>query len=148
MTMGRGIALVGGGLLLFLALLAGLVYFTRDEDNFQSDNLLAEQFTLEVARLSQEGGGELSLRSFANFPWDRGLLVLPDTPREEISRRLGQEWTGIDTVDRDLLIFVRRGEVVRFFDYRGLARFEGFQRPIDDLPDVLRIEPGLVVRPG
>ena len=132
--MGRVLALVAGGLGLCLALLALAVFATRDEDNLQADNLLAERFTLEVAR-----GGEIDLREIAPFEWDRVLLVAPGTPRAAISRRLGREWTGIDTVDGgDLLIFLKDGEVVRFADYRGLGRFEGFERPIDELPPVLR----------
>jgi hypothetical protein len=146
--MGRGIALVGGGLLFFLLVLAGLVYFTRDEDNFQADNILAENFTLAVNRAAEEGG-DVQLREVASFPWDRVLLVQPDTPREAISERLGFEWTGIDTVDGgDLLIFLRQGKVVRFADYRGTGRFDGFQRPFDELPDVLSVNAGRVISPG
>ena len=146
--MGRVLAFVSAGLVFFMALLLAAVYFTRDEDNLQADNLLAEEFTKEVARVSQEGGGELSLRDLATFPWDRALLVASGTPRAEISRRLGREWTGIDTVDGgDLLIFLRDDVVVRFFDYRGVGRFEGFARPIDDLPPELRVN-RLVIRPA
>jgi hypothetical protein len=146
--MGRGIALVGGGLVFFLLVLGGLVYFTRDEDNFQADNILSENFTLAVNQAAQEGG-TVDLRAVANFPWDRVVLVQPDTPRDEISRHLGFEWTGIDTVDGgDLLIFLRDGQIVRFADYRGTGRFEGFQRPFDDLPATLRVDVGRVIRPG
>jgi hypothetical protein len=146
--MGRSIALVGGGLVFFLLVLGGLVYFTRDEDNFQADNILSENFTLAVNQAAQEGG-TVDLRAVANFPWDRVVLVQPDTPRDEISRHLGFEWTGIDTVDGgDLLIFLRDGQIVRFADYRGTGRFEGFQRPFDDLPATLRVDVGRVIRPG
>jgi hypothetical protein len=135
MRMGRVLALVAGALVLCIAALGLAVYFTRDEDNIQADNILAEQFTLEVAR-----GGEIDLRELAPFEWDRVLLVAPGTPRDAISRRLGREWTGIDTVDGgDLLIFLSDGEVVRFADYRGRGRFEGFQRPFAELPRVLHV---------
>jgi len=145
--MGRGIALVGGGLIFFLLLLGGIVFFTRDEDNFQADNILAENFTLAVARADRDNE-PLDLRSVANFPWDRALLVQAGTSRDAISRRLGREWTGIDTVDGgDLLIFLRDDKVVRFADYRGNGRFEGFQRPFDELPETLRVE-GLMIRAG
>ena len=147
-TMGRGIALVGGGLLFFLLLLARLVYFTRDEDNFQADNILAETFTLSVNQAAEEGGN-VDLRVIASFPWDRVVLVQPGTPRDAISEHLGFEWTGIDTVDGgDLLIFLRDNKVVRFADYRGTGTFEGFDRPFDDLPDVLRVDPGRVISPA
>ena len=106
---------MGGGLLFFLLLLGGIVYFTRDEDNFQADNILAENFTLAVNQAALEGG-TVNLREVASFPWDRVLLVQPETPRDAISDRLGFEWTGIDTVDGgDLLIFLRddRGRALR-----------------------------------
>ena len=106
---------MGGGLLFFLLLLGGIVYFTRDEDNFQADNILAENFTLAVNQAALEGG-TVNLREVASFPWDRVLLVQPETPRDAISERLGFEWTGIDTVDGgDLLIFLRddRGRALR-----------------------------------
>lgn len=147
-TMGRGLALVSAGLLFFLLLLGGIVYFTRDEDNLQADNLLAEQFTLAVNQAAEEGG-TVDLRELASFPWDRALLVQPGTPREAISAQLGREWTGIDTVDGgDLLIFLRDDEVVRFADYRGTGRFEGFSRPFDELPSELSVDAGRVIRPG
>jgi hypothetical protein len=146
--MGRGIALVGGGLVFFLLVLGGLVFFTRDEDNIQADNILAENFTLAVNQAAQEGG-TVNLRSVADFPWDRVVLVQPNTPRDAISEHLGFEWTGIDTVDGgDLLIFLRGNEVVRFADYRGTGRFEGFERPFDELPDELAVDTGRVIRPG
>jgi hypothetical protein len=138
--MGRVLGLVAGGLVACIALLVLAVFLTRDEDNLQADNLLAERFTLEVAR-----GGELDLRRIAPFEWDSVLLVAPGTPREAISRRLGREWTGIDTVDGgDLLIFRLGDEVVRFADYRGNGRFEGFARPFADLPPVLHAEDGVI----
>ena len=140
MRMGRVLGLVAGGLFVCIALLILAVFLTRDEDNLQADNLLAERFTLEVAR-----GGDLNLHRIAPFEWDSVLLVAPGTPREAISRRLGREWTGIDTVDGgDLLIFRLGDEVVRFADYRGLGRFEGFERPFDELPPVLHAEDGVI----
>ncbi len=79
------------------------------------------------------------------------LLVAPDTPRAAISRRLGREWTGIDTVDGgDVLIFLLADDVVRFADYRGNGRFEGFPRPFAELPRkraVLEVR-SLVIRPS
>src|SRR3954454_16465904 len=141
MRFGRVFALVAGGLALCIALLLLAVYITRDEDNLQADNLLAERFTLAVARASREGE-PLDLREVAPFAWDRVLLVADGTSREQISRRLGREWTGIDTVDGgDLLIFLRGGEVVRFADYRGRGSFTGFSRPFAELPPVLRVDP-------
>jgi len=142
------IAAVSGGLALCIALLLLAVFVTRDEDNIQADNILAENFTLAVARASRENT-PLELRQVAAFPWDRVLLVQAGTSREQISERLGREWTGIDAVDGgDLLIFLRNDEVQRFADYRGNGRFEGFERPFDELPDELAVHAGRGIRPG
>jgi hypothetical protein len=134
MRMGRVLALVAGALVLCIAGLGLAVFLTRDEDNLQADNLLAENFTKAVTLAPQEDG-TVDLRELARFEWDRVLVVQPGTPRAAISRRLGREWTGIDTVDGgDLLLFLRDGEVVRFADYRGSNAFAGFTRPFDELP--------------
>jgi hypothetical protein len=134
MRMGRVLALVAGALVLFIAALGLAVYLTRDEDNLQADNLLAESFTKAVA-LAPQRDGTVDLREIARFDWDRVLLVQPGTPRDAISRRLGREWTGIDTVDGgDLLIFLRGADVVRFADYRGSNTFAGFDRPFAEIP--------------
>ncbi len=64
----------------------------------------------------------------------------PGTPRAAISQRLGQEWTGIDTVDGgDVLIFLDGDDVVRFADYRGSNTFEGFERPFAEIPRATRV---------
>jgi hypothetical protein len=134
MRMERVLALVAGALVFFIAALGLAVYFTRDEDNLQVDNLLSENFTKAVA-LAPQRGGTVDLRELARFDWDRVLLVQAGTSRDAISARLGHEWTGLDTVDGgDLLLFLRDGEVVRFADYRGLNSFEGFSRPFADMP--------------
>src|SRR3954451_10547275 len=147
MRFGRIFALVAGGLALCIALLLLAVYLTRDEDNIQADNLLAERFTRAVALAREDSEGQVDLRDVAPFAWDRALLVAAGTSREAISRRLGREWTGVDTVDGgDLLIFLRDGDVVRFADYRGRGRFEGFARPFAPLPPVLRVDDGLAIR--
>jgi hypothetical protein len=134
MRMGRVLGLVAGALVFFIAALGLAVYVTRDEDNLQADNLLAENFTKEVA-LAPQNGGRVNLREIARFDWDRVLLVQPGTPRDAISQRLGYEWTGIDTVDGgDLLLFLRGADVVRFADYRGSNTFAGFERPFAEIP--------------
>ena len=152
--MGRVLALVAAGLAVCIAGLLLAVYLGRDEDNLQADNLLAERFTRAVAQAENpdEGtDGVVDLRSLAPFAWDRVLLVDPGTSRAAISRRLGREWTGIDTVDGgDLLIFLDGAKVARFADYRGNGRFAGFPRPFAQLPRaraVFRVH-ALVIRPG
>lgn len=131
--MGRVLALVAGALVLIFGALALAVYLTRDEDNLQADNLLAERFTRAVT-VAQEADGVVDLRTVAPFAWDRVLLVAAGTSRDAISRRLGREWTGLDTVDGgDLLIFLSGADVARFADYCGSGRFEGFSRPFAEL---------------
>jgi len=140
MRFGRIFALVAGGLALCIALLLLAVFVTRDEDNIQADNLLAERFTKAIALAPENDDGKVDLREVAPFDWDRVLLVQAGTPRAAITRRLGREWTGIDTVDGgDLLIFLKDGEVVRFADYRGNLEFTGFERPFDELPATLQV---------
>jgi hypothetical protein len=134
MRMGRVLAVVAGALVFFIAALGLAVYFTRDEDNLQADNLLAENFTKAVT-LAPDNGNRVALPQLARFDWDRVLLVQPGTSRAAITRRLGHEWTGIDTVDGgELLLFLKGGKVVRFADYRGSNTFAGFRRPFDELP--------------
>jgi hypothetical protein len=134
MRMGRVLGLVAAALVFFIAALGVAIYVTRDEDNLQADNLLAESFTKAVALAPQEDG-RVDLREIARFEWDRVLLVQTGTSRDAISERLGREWTGIDTVDGgDLLLFLRGGDVVRFADYRGSNAFAGFQRPFAEIP--------------
>jgi len=141
MQMGRVLALVAGGLAVCIALLLLAVYVTRDEDNIQADNLLAERFTRAVGVAQADTNGEVQLREVAPFEWDRVLLVAAGTSRDAISQRLGREWTGVDTVDGgDLLIFLRGDEVVRFADYRGRGTFTGFERPFAELPETLHVD--------
>jgi hypothetical protein len=132
--MGRVLAIVAAGLALCIAGLLVAVFVSRDEDNIQADNLLAENFTKAV-RLSEPNQEDVDLRRLAPFTWDHVLLVDAGTSRDAISRRLGRKWTGIDTVDGgDLLIFLDGSRVARFADYRGNGHFAGFSRPFASLP--------------
>jgi hypothetical protein len=132
--MGRVLAIVAAGLAVCIAGLLLAVYLSRDEDNIQADNLLAENFTKAV-RLAEPNDEDVDLRALAPFAWDRVLLVDAGTSRAAISRRLGRDWTGIDTVDGgDLLIFLDGAKVARFADYRGNGRFAGFRRPVATIP--------------
>jgi hypothetical protein len=150
MRMGLVLAVVAGALVFFIAALGLAVYFTRDEDNLQADNLLAENFTKAVT-LAPDNGNRVVLPQLARFDWDRVLLVQPGTSRAAITRRLGHEWTGIDTVDGgELLLFLKDGKVVRFADYRGSNTFAGLRRPFDELPRERAIFSvrDRVIRPG
>jgi hypothetical protein len=135
---GRVLALVAAGLALCFAVLIAAVVLTRDKARPQSDILVSENLTKAVTTTQDpENGthGVVRLADVAPFDWDRVLLIAPGTSRAEISRRLGEQWTGIDTIDGgEVLIFLRDGKVVRFADYRGNGRFAGFPRPFAELP--------------
>jgi hypothetical protein len=133
--MARALTAVGAALALLVAILALVVYVTRDEDNIQVDNLLSERFTRQVA-LAETRGGQVDLREVAPFEWDRVLIVARGTPRQAISRRLGYEWTGTLGFETGefLILLDEQGRVVRFFDYRGEGRFAGIETPFAEIP--------------
>ena len=133
--MARALTAVGAALALLVAILALVVFVTRDEDNIQVDNLLSERFTRDVA-LAEARGVDVDLGRVAPFEWDRVLIVARGTPRAAISRRLGYEWTGtLGFVTGELLILLdARGRVERFFDYRGEGRFARIQTPFAEFP--------------
>jgi hypothetical protein len=141
----RALVAVGVALTLMIGGLGLAVFVTRDEDTIAVDTPLSEDLTRAIGTRER-----VNLRAFARFAWDEVLIVERGTPRETISRRLGYEWTGDAGYDMgELLIFLDRGRVARFADYRGLGRFEGFESPIDSLPRddaVLRVRDLVVTR--
>lgn len=131
--MGRVLFLVGAALALLIAVLALVVYLSRDEDNLAIDNLLSENFSRAVALA--DNGDRVNLAALAPFSWDHVLIVAQGTPRAAISRRIGYRWNGIVAIDTgDLMLFEKRGRVTRFADYRGEGRFAGLPRPFAELP--------------
>jgi hypothetical protein len=118
-------------LALFVVCLSGLglvVYLSRSEDALAVDNVLAESLTRAFAVRERVDFDEL-----ADFPWERVLLVETGTPSAEISAALGTTFTGelnYDAGSTHLFVFAGADRVLRFADYRGSARFEGFGRPI------------------
>ena len=144
---------MAAGLALCVAVLIVAVVVTRDRSRQQSDILVSENLTKAVTTTQDplnETHGVVRLADVAPFDWDRVLLIAPGTSRAAISRRLGEEWTGIDTVDGgEELIFLRDGKVVRFADYRGNGRFAGFPRPFAELPRsrAVFVVRDLVIRP-
>jgi hypothetical protein len=134
--MTRALIAVGTALALFVGGLALVVYLNRDEDNIQVDNALSEDFTRDV-QLSEAKGEDVDLRELARYPWTRALIVAPGTSDAEISRKLGYEWKGLqgfETGGETVILLDAHGNVVKFFDYRGLGHFEGFATPIDEIP--------------
>jgi hypothetical protein len=149
--MTRALTAVGVALVVAIGGLLLAVYLSRDENYIQVDNLLAERLTRAIALAEAQTGGIVDLRSVARFEWDSVLVVARGTPRDVISRRLGYRWNGrIGFETGELFLFVLRRRVVRFADYRGEGRFEGFRKPIDELPRdraVLRVH-RLVITPA
>ena len=143
--MTRALIAVGAALALMIGGLGLAVFVTRDEDTIAVDTPLSENLTRAIGTRER-----VDLGAYARFDWDEVLIVERGTPREAISRRLGYEWTGDSGFDMGhQLIFLDRGRVARYADYRGIARFEGFESPIDSLPRqdaVLRVR-DLVVSP-
>jgi hypothetical protein len=149
--MTRALFAVGAALTVMIAGLALAVFVARDEDNLGVDNVLAEDFTRAVALAEERTGGRVDLRRLAPFAWDEVLVVARGTSPDELSRRLGRDWPGdLRLHTGELLVFLEGGRVVRYADYRGSGRFEGFTRPFDSLPRsraVLRVR-DLVIRPA
>lgn len=137
--MARALTAVGAALALLLLGFGLAVYLTRDEDNIQVSNVLSEEFTRAVA-LAEAQRTDVDLRQLAPSSWDTVLIVERGTPRDAISRRLGYEWTGtLGFETGELLILLERGQVVRFFDYRGEGRFAGIDTPFEELPRDLAV---------
>jgi hypothetical protein len=148
--MARALTAVGVALALLIGGLGLAVYLTRDEDYLAVDNLLAENLSRAIGT-AQERGEDVDLREEAPFAWDHVLLVARGVEPDAISRRLGYQWNGrIGFQTGELLLFMLRGRAVRFADYRGEGRFEGFPRPFASIPRneaVWRVR-GLVIRPA
>ena len=148
--MAKALTAVGVALALLIGGLGLVVYLSRDEDNLQVDNVLAENLTKAIA-LSQSQRRDVDLRRLAPFAWDRVLLVARGVGQRAISRRLGYEWNGrLGFRTGELFLFMRGPRAVRFADYRGLGRFAGFHVPFDTIPRrraVLRVR-DLVIRPA
>jgi hypothetical protein len=150
--MTRALLAVGALLALFFVILGIVVFSTRTEDRVSADDTLATTLGRAVQLAERETDGEVDLARVAPFPWDRVLVVAPDTPRSEVSEALGSEYKGdVPFGSRGhVFVFARGDEIARIADYRFRAEFEGFDEPVDVLPREearLRVE-DLVVRPA
>jgi len=133
--MGRALFAVGALLVLCIGGLVLAVHLGREDEGIAVDNLLAEDLTRAIALAETEGNGRVDLRSLARGPWTEVLVVARDAPESAIPEALGGEWRGeLRFRTGELLIFVRDGRVVRFADYRGEGRFEGFDAPVARIP--------------
>ena len=148
--MARALIAIGALLAVAFAVLAVVVLATREEDRVAVDDLLALELTRAIGEIDS---GEVDLRRLAPGDWDCVLVVAPGTPRAAISDALGSEFTGDLPFGStgELLVFASGRELARFADYRGRARFTGFDRPLEALPRdeaVLRVEEGEVSPAG
>jgi hypothetical protein len=150
--MTRALVAVGALLALAFLILGVVVFTTRDEDRITADNQLAENLTRAIQLAEEEGDGSLDLRTVADFPWDRVLILAPGTPRDDVSAAIGSEYNGTLPFGSrgQVFVFLRGDEVARIADYRGRGTFTGFERPLDELPRdraLLRVN-NLVVSPA
>lgn len=146
--MTRALIVVGAVLLISIGgLIAAAVFLSDEKGTIAVDNLLAEDFSRAVAR-----GGELRMERLANdFTWDRLLIVERGTDRDQVSAQAGTEFTGeVNFQTGDLVVFLDGKRVARFIDYRGEGSFEGFARPVAEVPrpEAVFDVRGLVIRPG
>jgi hypothetical protein len=148
--MARALTAVGAALVFLLLVLGVVVYLNRDEDAIAVDNLLAENITRDIGTAEQRDA-DVDLADLTDFKWDHVLLAEHDASRAAIAKALGGPWKGdVAFGTGDLLIFVNRGHVARYADYRGEGRFEGVRRPVASFPrDRARFTVrSLVVRPA
>lgn len=148
--MGRVLFAVIGFLVALIVALALAVYLTRDEDNVAVDNLLAEAVSREIAT-AEQNDRIVEFAALTDFEWDRLLIVAEDTPTETVEEALGGRFAGqlnYDVESREIFIFLRDGELVRFADYRGRGTFRGIERPIAELTpeEAVFSVRGLVIR--
>jgi hypothetical protein len=147
--MARALIATGALLAAAFAILALVVFATREEDRVAVDDLLALELTRAIG---ESEGGEVDLRRLARFRWDRVLVIAPGTSREAVSEALGTPYKGDLPFGStgQLFVFADGDALARFADYRGRATFTGFERPLAVLPReraVLRVRDG-VVSPG
>src|SRR3954452_24373293 len=130
--MTRALIAVGAALALLVGGLTLAVVLTREKDKIQVDNALSEDFTRDV-----QLNDRVDLRELAPFEWTRALVVARGTSHDQLAGKLGYDWEGLQGLEagREMVILLdAAGKVVRFFEYRGAGRFEGFETPIADVP--------------
>jgi hypothetical protein len=147
--MARALGAVGALLAVAFAVLLVVVFATREEDRVAVDDLLSLELTRAIG---VSDGSTVDLRRLARGDWDRVLVVAPETPRETVSEALGSEFNGDLPFGStgELFVFAAGDALVRFADYRGRARFAGFEEPVDELARedaLLSVRDG-VVAPG
>jgi hypothetical protein len=142
--MARALTAVGTLLALAFAILAVVVFTTREEDRVAVDDVLALELTRAIGTSE-----EVDLRRLAGGGWSRVLVVAPGTPRDVVSEALGSDFKGDLPFGSSgqLFVFADGDALDRFADYRGRATFTGFRRPLEELPReraVLRVRDRVV----
>lgn len=148
--MARALTAVGALLALALVGLGLVIYLNHQPDAVAVDNILAESITREIGTAEQRGADSVKLADLTDFDWDHVLVAEHDARRDEISRALGEPWKGeVAFGTGDILIFVDRGHVARYADYRGEGRFAGMKTPIARFArrDAVFSVRALVIRP-
>lgn len=149
--MGKALLAVGTFLALCMVILAGVVYFTRDEDTYAVDSALAERFAQAVVR-ADATDEPFAVRSVTPFTFDEVTIFEPGTPLADVSERLGFEFKGelrYTAESTHLLVFTDNGRFVRFADYRGRGTFVDLDEPFTTLSAddaVFRVEDGEIRR--
>src|SRR5918992_4669094 len=146
--MARALGAVGALLAVAFAVLLVVVFATREEDRVAVDDLLSLELTRSIG---VSDGSTVDLRRLARGGWDRVLVVAPGAPRETVSEALGREFNGDLPFGSagELFVFAAGDALVRFADYRGRARFAGFEEPVDELARadaLLAVDDGVVER--
>jgi hypothetical protein len=147
--MARALTAVGAALVLALLVLGTVIYVNRDEKGIAVDNLLAEDISRAIGT-AENRDADVDLGQVAKFEWDELVIAPRDATRAQLTRELGFPWEGdLEFRTGDILIFLRKGALARFADYRGEGRFEGIERPFahfDRADAVFRVR-ALVIRP-
>ncbi len=148
--MGRALTAVGALLVLCFVVFGAIVYVSREEDQIAVDNLLSEDLTRTFALAEDESDGVVDLADVTDFDWQEMLLVERGAPDAVITEALGFPWRGDVPIEQgDVFIFLARGQVARYADYRGEGRFTGVRRPVTrlDRGDAVFEVDDLVFRP-
>jgi hypothetical protein len=149
MNMARALTAVGAALVLCLLILGLAVYLGRDEKGIAVDNLLAEDISRAIGT-AENRDADVDLGRIAKFEWDELVIAERDATRAQLTRELGFAWEGdLEFRTGDILIFLRKGKLARFADYRGEGHFDDIERPFarfDRADAVFRVR-SLVIRP-
>ena len=131
--MARALGAVGALLAVAFAVLLVVVFATREEDRVAVDDLLSLELTRSIGVSEGGDGRPAAARARATG------TACSSSRRARRARRcrhaLGSEFNGDLPFGSTgaLFVFAAGDALVRFADYRGRARFAGFEEPVDEL---------------